>query len=100
MCLYFEENFHQRRSRKLLDQFVLSLMDGAAVEMLREVIDEAALANAKKPALYINKILVNLRDEKIRDLAAYRARSAKYRQKNSGNGRNRQYCYDSEEDSL
>lgn len=78
---YFEENFNVRRSMPLINAITNSLLDGASVELIRAVIDDAALAHARQPDLYVKKILEDLLREKVRDLSAYHTRSEEFRKR-------------------
>ncbi len=84
LCAYFEDNCHTTCSNALLTSFAKSLEEGAEPEMVRAVIEDAALGNADKPALYAAKILKNLRDERVQNLSDYRARSERHRDKRKG----------------
>ncbi len=81
LCCHFEENCHQMRSVSLLNAFTQSLLDGAEPDMIRAVIDETALGNVDKPALYVTAILKKLRGERVRSLSAYRARNERHKAK-------------------
>ncbi len=81
LCKYFEENCHQMSSMPLLTAFAQSMKEGAEPEMIRAVIDETALANAEKPAMYVVSILERLRGECVRSLSAYRARNERHKAK-------------------
>lgn len=98
LCAYFEENCHIMRSIPLLNAITNSLNDGATPELVRAVIEDAALANADKPAWYVTRLLEILQREKVRDLSTYQARSETHR--NKRNGKNKQYNYDSAEGSF
>lgn len=78
---YFEGNFNVRRSMPLINAITNSLLDGASVELIRAVIDDAALAHARQPDLYVKKILEDLLREKVRDLSAYHARSEEFKKR-------------------
>jgi len=86
LCKYFEGGCSQKRSKALRNSFSKSLAEGAEAEMIRAVIDETALANVDKPALYVTRILENLRNENIKTLTAYNARSQQYRTRTKGKG--------------
>ncbi len=79
LCCHFEENCHQMRSVPLLNAFTQSLLDGAEPDMIRAVIDETALGNVDKPALYVAAILKKLRGECVRTLSGYRARGEQHK---------------------
>jgi len=81
LCCHFEENCHQMRSVPLLNAFTQSLLDGAEPDMIRAVIDETALGNVDKPALYVAAVLKKLRGERVRTLPSYRARSEQHKAK-------------------
>ncbi len=81
LCCHFEENCHQMRSMPLLNAFTQSLLDGAEPDMIRAVIDETALGNVDKPALYVAAILKKLRGECVRTLSGYRERGEQHKTK-------------------
>lgn len=101
LCGYFEENCHQMRSMPLLNAFTQSLLDGAEPDMIRAVIDETALGNVDKSALYVARILENLRDEQVRNLADYKSRNERHRaESKKKNGNDADVFSDSQLDSY
>jgi len=81
LCCHFEENCHQMRSVPLLNAFTQSLLNGAEPDMIRAVIDETALGNVDKPALYVAAILKKLGGECVKTLSGYRARNEQHKAK-------------------
>lgn len=100
LSAYFETKFSWNCSRELLDQFVLSFLDGASEEFLHAVVDNVVLRAPKNPLRYLIRVLKILQNEGVKDLAAYQARNHAYRQRNEGKKQGEHYCYDSEEGTL